>query len=428
MNKKIFGCLGVAAVFLALQFTSAKVQAGIFSPCTPCDEVGYCDADNCDPCDAVCGTKAGKWFINGHIEAGFYANAHGATSTYTGVYGGIGSSYSGGLRDRGAFVMSGNTAFLQNTRLTNAQINQVYLSVGKSVDGRRGLDIGGTVDFTWGSDAYAVQASGMEITAKDPTGWGSGDYSAAFAQAYAEVAYKKWNVKAGKFYAPFGSTCYKTTDNFFYSWATTWMIAPSTSTGVYATYQVNDKLSVIGGWVTPEEFAHCTDNNFGLGGLAWNPNKRLSVLYTFAAGKECGAFTGMPAGTQVSVHSLVATTQVTKRVKYVFDWTLFNANYSGYVTASTYGLNNELIFQANKRWAFGTRFGMLHGNAYGYAYTTTDADLYTIALGANWTPNKWLTVKSEVRYDWIDPSIYAFFDNETSEHQFSGGMSAVVKF
>ncbi|MDR0328702.1 MAG: porin [Planctomycetaceae bacterium] len=415
MKKTIFGCLGAAAVAFVLQFTTANVQAGLFSSCLPCDEVGICDADDCDPCDAVCGTKAGKWFINGHIEAGFYANAHGATSTYSNTV---------PVAGRGADSFSGNTVLMPNTRLTGAQINQVYLSVGKAVDGRRGLDIGGTVDFTWGSDAYAVQARGMEITAKDPTGWGSGDYSAAFAQAYAEIAYKKWNVKAGKFYAPFGSTSYKSTDNFFYSWASTWVIAPATGTGAYATYQVNDKLSVIGGWVTPEEFAHCTNNNFAIGGVAWNPNKRLSVLYTFAVGDQCDFLTqgtlSAVAGEQVSVHSLVTTTQVTKRVKYTFDWTLLDA-----VGCHSYGLNNEVIFQANKKWAFGTRFGMLKGTG---AWSTADTEMYTVALGANWTPNKWLTVKPEVRYDWFDPSTYTVFGNGSSEHQFTGGMSAVVKF
>ena len=431
MRKTIFGCLGVAAVAFALQLTPANVQAAFFSacdPCNPCNEVDFCnpcdDALNCDPCDAVCGPSLGKWFINGHMEAGFFANAHGHKSSYD-----QGTSRFG----RGADFMSGNSDALMNTRLTGAQINQVYLSMGKRVDGRHGLDIGGTVDFTWGSDAYMVQAAGLERTAKDPTGWGTGDYFAAFAQAYAEAEYGRWNFKAGKFFAPFGSSGYKSTDNFFYSWAPTAMISPHTGGGAYATYKVSDKLSVMGGWVMPEEIGHCEDNNFVLGGIVWTPSNRLNLRYAFAAGDECGFLTeaiGGTPGDRVFVHSLVTTSQLSRRLKYVFDWTLLDAEHF-----NAYGLNNEFIYQANKKWAFGTRFGMLHTNTFaaqifgGEDYGIESGfEMYTVAIGANWTPNKWLTVKPELRYDWTDRPVTRIFASGAQDHQVSGGLSAVVKF
>ena len=163
MRKTIFGCLGAAAVAFALQFTTADVQAAFFNDCAPCDEAGFCDDSMCDPCDALgCGHSLGKWFLNGHMEAGFFANGHGQRATYDG---------DGGFGGRAYNPASGNTAFLQNTRLTGAQINQTYLSFGRSVDGKRGLDIGGTIDFTWGSDAHVAQSAGLEINAKDPSGW-----------------------------------------------------------------------------------------------------------------------------------------------------------------------------------------------------------------------------------------------------------------
>jgi hypothetical protein len=286
------------------------------------------------------------------------------------------------------------------------------------------LDIGGTVDFTWGSDVGNVQTRGLEVTSKDPTGWGSGDYSAAFAQAYAEVAYKRWNVKVGKFYAPFGSSSYKSTENFFYSWASTWAITPVVGGGAYATYQLSDKLSVIGGWVMPSEIGHCSDNNFALGGLIWTPGKRLNVVYAFAVGDQDGLVVPIPdsAGNQVFVHSLVTTSQLSKRLRYVFDWTLCDT-----VGAHAYGLNNELIFQANKKWAFGTRFGMLKDSSGFYLNQGAGGcEWYTVALGANWTPNKWLTVKPEIRHDWTDKPVSPFAGEVP--HQFSGGVSAVVKF
>ncbi|MCL2709560.1 MAG: porin [Planctomycetaceae bacterium] len=401
MRTTVFGCLGVAAVAFALQFTSANVRAADwFSACNPCDEVA-CDPCGetifCDPCDPVCGpkVKAGKWFLNGHLEAGFFANGHGAKSTYT--FPGV----------RGADYWSGNGPLLMNTRLTGAQVNQVYVSMGKSVDGRRGLDIGGTVDFTWGTDAWIVQSAGLEFN----TGrrglsevdlqagrgrWGSGDYFASVAQAYVEAAYGDLNIIAGKFYAPFGTSHYKSTDNFFYTWAPTAMIAPHVGGGAYASYKVNSKFSVTAGWVMPDEIGESSKNNAVLGGFNWAPSKRFNLFYAFAAGRNSyhGYALNDPGGgnTDLFVHSLVATVQFNPKLKNVFEWTLLNVNpnFGGpgreYWTA--YGFNNELIYQANKRWAFGTRFGMVNSDFVLPIGTLGPGDLYTVSLGANWTPNQ----------------------------------------
>jgi hypothetical protein len=344
--------------------------------------------------------------------------------------------------------------------------------VGKSVDGRRGLDVGGTIDFTWGSDAYMVQAAGLEYSAHKQNGpygppslvlwygrWGTGDYYAAFAQAYAEAEYGRLNIKAGKFYTPFGSSRYKSTENFFYSWASTAMIAPHVGGGTYATYQVSDQLSVLGGWVMPEEIGETSKNNFVLGGITWNPGKRLNVVYTFAAGSNTHKNSQtMPYGADLFIHSLIATAQINKKLKYVFEWTLLNVNFfddspDRWLTDAgdrlyAYGINNELIYQVNKKWALGARFGVLNGNALsavlpvsvpwhldaiGYPPGTWGAGntpyWYTIGLGANWTPNKWLTVKPEVRYDWLSNAEHRNVFNEgENTYQVSGGLSAVVKF
>jgi len=413
------------ALCLTLLLSSpATAHASPFGTCNPCDQVAS------NPCDGLdrCSPKAGQWFLNGHLEAGFFANAHGQKSTYgeldvefDGVFG----------PPRAANFCSGNTELLQNTRLTGGQVNQVYLSMGKAVDGRRGLDIGGTIDFTWGVDAYKVQSDGLEINAKNPTGWGTGDYYAAFAQAYAEVEWGKWNVIAGKFYAPFGSSSYKSTDNFFYTWAPTKTIAPTTGTGAYATYSVNKDFALIGGWAMADSVGRYEGYrcDVGLGGISWKAGNRLSLLYTFAVGEMTEK--GSDDFTELFVHTFLANYQISKKLKYTFDWTLLNANThdreeetSFYVTA--WGLNNELVYQYNKKWAFGARFGVL-------CHDILDADWYNVSLGANWTPNKWLTVKPEVRYDWAHGPYKNAFDPDsnglgTKSHQFSGGLSAVVKF
>ena len=476
MRKTIFGCLGAAAVAFALQLTPANVQAvGFFNlNCDPCAAVA-CDpcepaAWGCDPCGPFnrVGNRSGGWFLNGHVEAGFFANAHGRTNAYRLENG---TPIPNGVFHRGANEASGNTALLQNTRLTHAQVNQVYLSAGRAVDGRRGLDIGGTIDFTWGSDAYVVQAMGMENNVRagyraaaegrvdfdrGRERWGQGDYFSALPQAFVEMEAGRLNVKGGKFYLPFGIDSYKSTDNFFYSWSPTMIIAPTTGSGVLSTFALTNNFSVISGWVVPDEMFYSSKYNTLLAGFDWNLNRRMNVRYTFASGRATDEhwLTGNTPGvrTNTFIQSLTVTNQVTRRINYVFDWTLLNATpkFAGErgPGVAVYALMNEIVYQHNSRWAFGTRFGVFNANPLatqmGFAGVSVvdvhgnnlarEAEWNTISLGANWTPNKWLTVKPEIRYDWISKNrgdVRPFLSRggvNDYAHQFSGGVSAVVSF
>ena len=419
MKNTIFGILSAVTVVFASQFT----QAGLLDLCMPCDEVAVCN-----PCDGVdyCGPiKAGKWFLNGHIEAGFFANGHGQKSSYTGAAERLG---------RGADDLSGNTHLLENTRLTGGQVNQIYLSLGRSVDGKRGLEIGGKIDATWGSDAYIVQAKGKEYASGHSAGrWGVDDYFGAIPQAYAEVAFKRWNVKAGQFYAPFGSETFKSTDRFFYSMDQASTFMPHVASGAYATYALSDTLSICSGWVVPGEFGESGKYNTVLGGLDWNPSKRMSFRYAFAAGTNTYANNDFGSNYNLFVHSLKAHYQLSKRLKYDFEWNLLNLNINdgGGNRHTVYAINHDIIYQHNRKWALGARFGMVYNDADDSAdlpFYLPAGDWLMVSLGANWTPNKWLTVKPEVRYDWMMDAAATPFNNETNTYQVSGGLSAVVKF
>jgi hypothetical protein len=155
----------------------------------------------------------------------------------------------------------------------------------------------------------------------------------------------------------------------------------------------------------------------------------LNLTYAFAAGDECG-FLSCARGDRLFVHSLVTTSQISRKLKYIFDWTLIDAEHF-----NAWGINNELIYQANKKWAFGTRFGTFSSNLIAAGMfggedngMESGFEWYTVAIGANWTPNKWLTVKPELRYDWTNKPVTPMFASGTQDHQITGGMSAVVKF
>jgi hypothetical protein len=473
MRKTVFGCLGVAAVAFALHLTMAHAQAGLFdrfTGCTPCSEVGPCDdANSCDPCEAVCGTKAGKWFFKGHAEAGFFANAHGRKSRYNNL------NIDSNPGQHALIPMTGNTELLGNVRQTGLQLNQLYFSMGRAVDGKRGWDFGGTFDVTFGTDARFVQANGLERAWKqDGTArvedrirgeWRSGDYYTAIAQAYLEAANGRTNVKAGKFHAPFGSNPYDSTERFFYSFDQAAIYLPHTASGIVASYQLNNRWSVFGGWIMPDEFFVRDDANYFLGGFTANWSKDLSFKYAFAMGRDNDKFNGriVPAdgtGSDMFVSSFGMEYKFNKRLKWVLDASLLKRTISvepALVDAGTEfndpvvsSITNEFIYQYNKKWAFGLRTGTFNFNRAAKeleAFLADDffidsvangteagpTEWYTASIGANWTPNAWLTVKPEIRYDWmrhrdVRPFNLTEGGDRLSSEQFSGGVSAVVKF
>ncbi|MDR1923786.1 MAG: porin [Planctomycetaceae bacterium] len=445
MKRNLLAGLGVVAALFAMQFTQADAQGGLFDRFTPCAQVGECnpcdDDSSCDPCGDVdsCSKKSSKWFATGYIEAGFFANEYGQKNFYNPRTPGY--SHNNVLYGNGGYsnATDGRYAPLQNVAHTGGQLNQLYLSVGRAVDGKRGLDIGGTTDFTFGTDAYLVQSNGLEYGAGHGLAndsWGTGDYYSAIAQAYLEIAYKKWNVKIGKVYTPFGSNSYKSTDRFFYSLADTYAMVPATALAAYATYTVNDKLSVYGGWAQPDQFGETSDDNAFLFGFDLQVSKRLALSYALGVGTN---ETDPTNDIDYFVQSLVAKYQVNRRLTQVFDWSLYNINPEVGDRQGVYGINTESIYQYNSRWAFGFRAGWGR-NINDFLYPSAGGgqgydNKYTFSLGANWTPRKWLTVKTELRYDKFEDTaaFYTHNDDGTARaagktDQFSGGVSAIVKF
>ena len=219
MRKMMKGCLGVAAALIAVHFALAEVNAGVFSECSPCGEAlcDPCDPCGTNPCDP-CGTSSKGLFgskrsanrpggleYGGWVEAGWFGNEYGNKPAYI----------------DGAFdPLSGNTFVLQNVANSHPQMNQAVFFVGKSLDTRKGFDIGGRFDFMYGTDARFLQSQGLELNARTGySAWSKGDYSAAIAQAYGEVGIGNFSLKAGKFLSVLNTDFDSpyAVDRFFYS-------------------------------------------------------------------------------------------------------------------------------------------------------------------------------------------------------------------
>lgn len=417
MKKLVIGFLSVAAALFAADFAMAEKckAANGAATCTDtgCKVCGPCEELNCDdPCGPCvfggCGPKKSLFYYGGHVEAGLYVNEYGRTNSYT----------PGG---RGPDWNSGNTELMQNVHNSDLQMNQMYFYFGKKLDTRRGWDFGGHIDFMYGTDARFVQAQGMEFGAGHGR-WNSGDYYTALPQMYFEAGYKNVSVKFGKFLTPLGHEGVLSGDRFFYSLSDAFGMNPVTHTGALVDWKVNRQLSIFGGWVNGEnKFFDSSDDNAFLGGVKYQIHPRYSIGYSLLAGTEDLGW----GDRDYYVHSVVFDANLGRRWDYTFEWTLRNNTWKGpgwKAYGGAYGINNELIYKLNKKWDLGLRVEWARS-------IDDDTDKYGFTLGASWKPNKWLTVRPEIRYDKFDNSVYyPEKGGRLRDKQFAGGISTIVSF
>lgn len=95
-------------------------------------------------------------------------------------------------------------------------------------------------------------------------------------------------------------------------------------------------------------------------------------------------------------------------------------------TGSWYGLYTVGILHLNQNWDTIARaewFRDVRGTRTGF-----DTDYSEVTLGLNWHPNKFLEVRPEVRGDFAGRNVYGTGGAPTERNQFTGVISALVKF
>jgi len=231
------------------------------------------EQDYYSPCAPACNESSiSLWNFGGWLDGGFMANQYGQKDAYI-----------NGILD----PESGNTGHLKNVKHSSLQMNQLWVYAEKQRD-RRGLDVGGRVDFMYGVDGRHFQAYGLDRSSSTGKRWGDGDYYASLPQMYAEVGYRNLSVKVGKFFTVMGLDSSCAPNRFFYSTSFENQTYIDFG-GVLATWDVNKDFSVFGGWVNGEErFFTDGQHNAFLGGFNWKFGSRLRFDYSLLAGKDDG--------------------------------------------------------------------------------------------------------------------------------------------
>ena len=395
-----------------------------------------CCPEACPMCrlfDDCCWLKERDMTLTGYIDAGFTTNGDNPADRWNGPV---------GFNDRNEF-----------------QMNQAYISLEKVTKACDcDWDLGGRIDFMYGTDARWVESAGLEKTLAGNEKWVTNQrfYHLAMVQAYAEVAYADWKVKLGKFITPLEYEVIDSRGNFFYSHSYGFLYGVNfTQTGVLATKTVDENFN----WSVG--LSSGVDNFFDnhgrvafTGAIAWTScDKTANVNFGIITGDEVNGFGNE---TNQTMYSLTIVKKLNDRLTYVFEHDLgtwANAsdptddNASGRGQAAWYSIANYLTYQLSCDWWLGGRaewfrdrdgarvipvgdsLTSANGGSNVATNTEFEGDFYEYTVGLNYKPlsNPNLVVRPEVRYDTFTGEGHPF-KSGTKDNQFLFAVDAVYQF
>lgn len=332
------------------------------------------------------------------------------------------------------------------------QLNQLYFFLKKAVATEGDAwDVGGMVDFMFGSDAIFTQAYGVPAydvndgTALRRNHWDlnflrnkNRFYDIALPQLYLEAYIPigtGLNLKAGHFYTPVGYEVVTSPDNFFYSHAYTMQYGePFTHTGLLANYSFDKNWSTVAGLFTGSAtggwdggWDKQLGNWSGLLGATWNTEDKttsFNLTGTYGATSERSS-TGWGMYSMVFKHNLLDNLHMVLQHDHGYaDGVLLNGSIKD---AEWYGLNSYLMYDITDKLGAGIRaewfrdnagfrvcspgrvsaatndsYGTAVSSAASYLSSCQPASYYAITAGVNYKPFKWLNLRPNVRYDWVD--------------------------
>lgn len=382
-----------------------------------CEEVVCCDSDCCDSgCDSAagCGLFAGLGMGDCGSNCG---------DDPCSIFGDIGH----GITVGGWAQIGYHSAALPlfNSRPDEVQLHQAWLYAEKAIDTSNGFDIGGRIDYVYGTDGPDTQAFGIDNGHWD-SGWANGgDYGSALPQAYAEMGYGDLSVKLGHFFTIIGWEVVGAPDNFFYSHAyTMYNSEPFTHTGALATYSASDDLTVWGGYTMGWDSGFEDNGDSYLGGASLGLTDSITAIYATTFGRfneRQGEAEGAESG---YMHSLIFDVAVTDSLQYIFQSDLLESDYADGTTArSTFGINQYLLYSINDCLAVGGRFEWYDNEG----VFDNATDVYALTTGINYKPHSNVILRPELRWDWVDGDATGILEDD-DDSQFSFGMDSIFLF
>jgi hypothetical protein len=324
-----------------------------------------------------------------------------------------------------------------NNRSNEYQLNQAYLRFQRKVNPQGGRwDVGGTVDLLYGTDSFYASSRGLEVNRDFSPKWNAQQYGAALPQCYMEVV-APWgddglSMKLGHFYTILGYETTPAPENFFYSHSYNLIYGePVTETGLLAEKKVGNfkfQAGMTRGWDNWED--NNNDMSF-LGGVSWsNDDNTSSLAFAMQSGPEQNE---PPRDVNFrNIFSLVYQQKLGESFQYVCQYDFGYEERSDIFQlppAKWNGLGQYLFYTINEKWRAGMRFEWFRDESgIRVPRGVPNGDYYELTAGLNWLPSSRVSVRPEIRYDWVGtPNLTPFVDASKS-YQLLLDCDVIVKF
>jgi hypothetical protein len=361
--------------------------------------------------------------LGGHIQQGVTTNSRNPLNPSAGV---------------------GNFPATQwNYRNDEYMLNQLLLTAGRETNtGGSGWDIGGEIDFVYGTDYIFLQSRGLETRSDMTNHWNSttgsgfggvGLMGLALPQMYLEVAHNDLTVMLGHFYHPLGYESRVPTENFYYSssYGFTFAFEQFQVTGANTEWKLTDSVTISGGF--HRGMGNWEDNNDrlnGFGALHWNnDDKDTSFSFVFDIGKEDDA-----GQATRYLQSVVFEKEIRNRWSYVLhsDFGFQQDALTSSETAYWYSVVQHVAYEITPSWTAGMRFEWFDDLDGFLVEPTPGPGVFNgLTLGLNHTPCDKVIVRPEVRWDWFDADDGVGpgpFGNGTARSQFMASVDMIYSF
>ncbi len=348
------------------------------------------------------------------------------------IYGFVEGSYTASFNNPPGNFITGRVFDVDHEEVL---LNQVDLSIEKVLDcaacaKENRWDVGGKVEVIYGADARFIHANGLNFY-----GGASPQLSPEnqfdLVQAYVDVVVPIGNgllLRGGKFVTLLGYETINPTTDPLYSHSYLFGYAiPFTHTGLLASYNLTDKLSVTGGATRGWEQS-LVDNNGSmdaLGQVKYIFNEKLTGFFNFVTGPE-GASNGLwrTVFDGVVVYQMTDALSLGANADYGFEpgasATDNSAEWYGVALYAGYKVCDYLTVNARGEWfADPDQARGLSGNMYEV----------TLGLGIKPAPSdKYLSnllIRPEIRYDYSEDGI---FDGGAEDSQWTAAIDAIFTF
>jgi hypothetical protein len=310
----------------------------------------------------------------------------------------------------GAFVGNGPT--LNEKQWGFFGLQQQYLFIEKVADGSKGPGWGFRIDGLYGLQGFDGQSFGNINTRHWDylNGFDHNPYNFALPQAYGELAYDKMSIKIGHFYTIVGYEVVPSTAQFFITRQLTfWNSEPFTHTGALSTYKVNDKFSVLAGWVAGMDtgFYQFNGGSSFLGGFTWTIDEKTTLAYSMIGGNL--GWRG-----QGAINSAILSRQWTPKFSTVSQFDVLDSNLTNLQPGINPGTFTFSTVPSNFNQPGGVPRASTGLIQYGFYdltpkvkagarmewYKADGTSYYTLTGGINYKPHPNLIIRPEIRYMW----------------------------